>query len=176
MNQCRVKSEPAPCTSSSMPDRDHVRKMRTGFNDEIVKTVHAILSEDQKMSLICVKFVPKILSDEMKESWKIAAQEMLDEGENDTNFLLNLMTGDESWIYSYDPQTKMEPLQWKTRHVSSHPKNGHMERSHVKPMLIFFMISKGLFGRNFYQKVRLGSQNITKVCWQDCESHLEKNT
>ncbi len=32
-----------------------------------IGTVHAILSEDVKMSWICAKFVAKILSDKMKE-------------------------------------------------------------------------------------------------------------
>ncbi len=44
-----------------------------------IGTVHSILSEDPKMSRICAKFVPKILNNEIKEIWKMAAQEMLDE-------------------------------------------------------------------------------------------------
>ncbi len=38
-----------------------------------IGTVHAILSEDMKMSRICAKFVPKILSGEMKERRKTEA-------------------------------------------------------------------------------------------------------
>ncbi len=71
-------------------------------------TVHAILSDDLKMSRICAKFVPKILSDEIKERWKMVAQEMLDEVENDLDFLSKLVTVDELLIYSHDPQMKMQ--------------------------------------------------------------------
>ncbi len=61
-----------------------------------IGTVQAILSEDLKMSRICAKFVAKILSDEMKERRKTVAQEMLEEVENDPNFLSKLVMGDES--------------------------------------------------------------------------------
>ncbi len=65
-----------------------------------IGTVHAILSEDLKMSQICAQ---NFLRDEMKERWKIAEQEMQDEVENDPDFLSKLVTGLESWIYSYNP-------------------------------------------------------------------------
>ncbi len=68
-----------------------------------IGTVHAILSEDLKISLICAKFVPKILSDEIKERWKTVAQEMLDKEENDPDFLSKLVTGMNHGITSTIP-------------------------------------------------------------------------
>ncbi len=58
-----------------------------------IGTVHLILSEDLRMSRIFAKFVSKILSDEMKERRKTTGQEMLDEVENDPDFLSKLLTG-----------------------------------------------------------------------------------
>jgi len=34
------------------------------------------------------------------------AQDMLDCVESDSNFLNTVMTGDESWVYGYDTETK----------------------------------------------------------------------
>ncbi len=79
----------------------------------------------------------------------MAAQEMLNEVENDPDFLSKLVTGEELWIYSYDPQTKMESLQWKTRHVPPRPKKGRMERSRVKSMSIFFFDIEGVVWLEF---------------------------
>ncbi len=103
-----------------------------------IGTVHAILTEDLKRSWICAKFVPKILIDKMKERWKTAAQEMLDEVENDPDFSSKLVMEDELWIYSYDPQMKMQSSRWKTWHVSPRSKKCHMEISRMKSMLTFF--------------------------------------
>jgi len=33
---------------------------------------------------------------------------------NDPTLLLNVITGDESIVYAYDPETKLQPSQWKS--------------------------------------------------------------
>ncbi len=109
-----------------------------------VGSVDTILNTDLKMSRICCKFVPKILQDDQKERRKMVAQEMLAEVENDPDFLSKVVTGDESWIYCYDPQTKRQSSQWKTRLVSPRPKKGRMEKSRMKSMLIVFFDIKGV--------------------------------
>lgn len=114
-----------------------------------IGTVHSILTEDLKMSRICAKFVPKILDDDQKERRKTCAQEMLEQVDNDPDFLEMVVTGDESWIYSYDPQTKMQSSQWKTRLVSPRPKKGRMEKSRTKSMLILFFDIKGVLLMEF---------------------------
>jgi len=32
---------------------------------------------------------------------------------HDPNFLSRVITGDESWVYDYDPETKQQSTQWK---------------------------------------------------------------
>jgi hypothetical protein len=34
--------------------------------------------------------------------------------ENHSNFLGNVITCDESWIFQYDPETKCQSMQWKS--------------------------------------------------------------
>ena len=41
------------------------------------------------------------------------AQEMLTTFNDGPDFLKNVVTGDESWVYGYDIETKAQSAQWK---------------------------------------------------------------
>jgi len=70
-------------------------------------------------------------------------QDMLDCVESDSNFLKTVITGDEPWVYGYDPETKAQSSQWK--HPSSpRPKKARQVRSNVKVLLTLFFDSRGL--------------------------------
>jgi len=40
--------------------------------------------------------------------------DILQNSENDPNFLENVITCDESWFFQYDPQSKRQSLHWKS--------------------------------------------------------------
>jgi len=63
-------------------------------------------------------------------------------------FISNIITGDETWVGGYDPQTKRQSLQWKSLN-SPRQKKARQVRSIVKSMLIFFSISKALYLRTY---------------------------
>jgi len=67
---------------------------------------------------------------------------------NDPNFLSRVITGDESWLYNYDPETKQESLQWKTP-SSPQPKKARQVRSNIKSMLIIFFDIRGIVHKEF---------------------------
>jgi len=47
-----------------------------------------------------------ILTAEQKE-WRLSVTtNMLQEAESDENFMGQIITGDETWVYEYDPETK----------------------------------------------------------------------
>jgi hypothetical protein len=55
----------------------------------------------------------------------------------DPEFLKTLITGDETWVYGYDPETKVQKSQWK--HSSSPwPKKAQRVQSKVKVLLTVF--------------------------------------
>jgi hypothetical protein len=66
------------------------------------------------MRRVAVKFVPRLLSCEQKELHLDVAQDMLECPNCDLDFLKTLITGDESWVYGYDPGTKAQSSQWKS--------------------------------------------------------------
>jgi hypothetical protein len=48
-----------------------------------------------------------------------------------------IITGDETWVYGYDPETKRQSLQWKNP-SSPQPEKVRMSRSSMKTMFIAF--------------------------------------
>jgi len=67
---------------------------------------------------------------------------------NDPTLLLNVITGDESIIYAYDPETKLHSSQWKSP-GSPRPKKACMQKSKLKTMLICFFDQGGIVHREF---------------------------
>jgi len=69
-------------------------------------TVHRIISEDLSMRKVCAKLVPRALADEQKQLRVLRCQELLELCEDDPEFLNKVVTGDETWCFEYDPETK----------------------------------------------------------------------
>ncbi|KAG8281158.1 hypothetical protein J6590_064628 [Homalodisca vitripennis] len=49
------------------------------------------------------------------------AQDMLDSANSNSDFLNTVITGNESWIYGYDPETKIEPTMTKRPRTAARP-------------------------------------------------------
>ena len=81
--------------------------------DVSVGTVHKIIREELKMQKICVKFVPRVLRENLKERRCDDSWEMVELINSYPAVLDVLVTCDESWIYYYDPETKRQSSQWK---------------------------------------------------------------
>ena len=71
-----------------------------------VVSCDAILTDDLHMKLVCAKFVPRLLTDDQREQSQTIAGDLLERSCEDVLFLKNIVTGDESWAYGYDPGTK----------------------------------------------------------------------
>ena len=93
-----------------------------------------ILTEQLNMHRIAAKFVPRVLTQDQKDSRVAICQETVI---NDPTLLLNVITGDESIVYAYDPETKLQSSQWKSS-GSPRPKEALMQKSKLKTMLIYF--------------------------------------
>ena len=89
------------------------------------------------MTRVCAKFIPELLSAEQKNFRLEIAQDNLGMVNNDDTVLKKVITGDESWVYGYDPETKQQSSQWK-RPDEPRPKKARQSHSSVKSMLIVF--------------------------------------
>jgi hypothetical protein len=51
---------------------------------------------------------------DQKEHRIAVCTELKEQAENDPNFISNIITGDETWVFGYDPETKQQSSVWKT--------------------------------------------------------------
>ena len=89
------------------------------------------------------------------------SQELLDQG-NDDNFLKNIITGDETWVYGYDVETKVPLSQWLSK-TSPRSNKSRQQRSHVKVMLTVFFYSEGVVRYEFLPQ---GRKSIRGIIWK----------
>ncbi|XP_071449362.1 protein GVQW3-like isoform X2 [Hetaerina americana] len=157
-----VDDEPRAGRPSTSRTDDNVQRVREVLNSDsrlsvrmiadrigIDKmTVHTIITENLAMRKICAKLVPKALSYDQKQSRASACEDLLQRVEEDPDFLDNVITGGESWISEYDPETKRQSSESLTA-ASSRPKKARINKSRVKAMLIVFFDSKGVVHYEF---------------------------
>jgi len=74
------------------------------------ETVRKILTDDLDMRKVCEKMVPKEFTEEQRQRGVTIRQDLL--GRQD-DILGRVITGDETWVYQYDPETKRRGAQWK---------------------------------------------------------------
>ena len=89
---------------------------------------HAIFSDILGLKRVAAKFVPKLLNFDQKIRRVTIAQEMLNDVNDDPDLLKMVITGDESWVYGYDVETKAQSSQWKYTE-SPRPKKARQVRS-----------------------------------------------
>jgi hypothetical protein len=69
----------------------------------------------------------------------------------DKNFLNKIITGDETWCFACDPETKRQSSEW-VGETSPQPKKLKFQRSRIKTTLIIFFDSQGAMHKEFIPK------------------------
>jgi len=109
-------------------------------------TCQRVLTEELGMQRVAAKFVPRILTaDKMQQR---VCTELRQLASDDETFLSRVITGDESWVYGYDAETKRQSSQWKSP-MSPRPKKARRVKSNLKSMLITFFDIKGIVHKEF---------------------------
>ena len=135
-------------------DRDRrvsVRQLveNTGFSQG---TVHRILKKELKVRRISCKFVPKILSTIQRQTRVDICQENLNRIRHDPILLHKIITGDETWLHRYDPDTKTESSHWMPPDEKKRPQKALRARTVQKAMLVAFMDDSGVIHTEFCQR------------------------
>lgn len=141
----------------------------TAVTEENVQKVHAVLVADHRLTLraisetlnigkdtvseiihgklnrrkVCARFVPHFLTADQKQRRMDCARDLVETADNDANFLKTIVTGDETWCFMYDPQTKRQSAAW-LEPTDSKPTKVRQQKSRVKTMLIAFFDAKGM--------------------------------
>ena len=113
------------------------------------------------------KFVPKLLVEQQKQLRLKIAQNLFDCANNDSDVMKTIITGDETWVYGYDPETKFQSSQWK-HHTSPRSKKARKVRSNVKVMLTCFIYSSVIVHHEYAP----AEQAINKEYYLEVMRHL----
>ena len=146
-----VGEDPSPGRPSTSTGDDHVKRVRVVIRGNRHLTVrevadevgistgswHQILTEKLQMCRVSAKLVPRLLTDDQKENHVEISQELLASANGNENFLKKIITGDETWVYGYDVETKMQSSQWMGK-GSPRPKKAWMSRSKINVVLVVF--------------------------------------
>ncbi|UYV65407.1 hypothetical protein LAZ67_3004276 [Cordylochernes scorpioides] len=98
---------------------------------------HQIVTKDLDMIRTSSKFVPRILTEEQKEVRIDVCKNMVEMTRIDPEWMQKIITGDETWVYQYDPETKRQSSQWIERGKPK-PKKARLTKSKVKTLLVTF--------------------------------------
>jgi len=87
---------------------------------------------------VAAKFVLRLLSKEQKEFHAEVAQDVFETTYKGPDFLRKVITGDESWVYGYQPETNPHYSHWKSLEFPC-PKKAQQRWSNIMAMLTVFL-------------------------------------
>lgn len=75
--------------------------------------VQTILHDHLGVRKLCARWIPHLLKDEQKKNRVIWCKKMFRKfNSGNSKVVFNIVTGDETWIYSYEPETKRQSAVW----------------------------------------------------------------
>ncbi|CAK1595648.1 unnamed protein product [Parnassius mnemosyne] len=81
------------------------------------------------MTKVCARWVPRMLSADQKHERVESCREFLDRyGEPRGKVMARIVTGDETWVHHYEPESKQESIQWHKK-GTPHPKKYKVSQS-----------------------------------------------
>ncbi|UYV79808.1 K02A2.6-like [Cordylochernes scorpioides] len=99
---------------------------------------HQIVTKDLDMIRTSSKFVPRILTEEEKEIRMDVCKNMVEMTRTDPEWMQKIITGEETWVHQYDPETKRHSSQWIERGEQK-PKKARFTKSKVKTLTFFIL-------------------------------------
>ena len=117
-------------------------------------SAYQIIHDELGFHKLCARWVPRELTAEHKRKRVEICQRLLDRYNNEgEEFLSRIVTGDETWVHHYEPESKRQSMEWK--HPGSPAKKKFKtQHSAGKVMLTVFWGSKGPILEDYLEKGR----------------------
>ncbi|GFU14320.1 HTH_48 domain-containing protein [Trichonephila clavipes] len=111
------------------------------------------------MRRVSAKFVPRLLTEDQQFQRLATSSDLFQSESYDPEFMKLIITGDESWVYGYDPETKQQSSQWKTP-GSPRPKKARQDIETIK--------------QNSTQQLQAIPKSEFQKCFEDWKHHWAK--
>ena len=82
--------------------------------DILAGSIHTILHRDLDKQKKFSKWVPRLLTKEQRNDRATISISHLRRNREDPSFLVQIVAGDETWIYSWDPETMPQSADWRS--------------------------------------------------------------
>ena len=138
-------------------------------------TVQTILTCYLHMHRVAAKFVPRLPTPEQKKDRVAICQELSHRALDVPSFMSRVITGDESWVYGYDSETKQQSSQWKSSGYPR-PKKARQSRSATKLAHRVFRHSRDFAPRICPRKPDLERRVLLQCSSQSERGHSAKTT
>ncbi|UYV76189.1 hypothetical protein LAZ67_13002976 [Cordylochernes scorpioides] len=106
-------------------------------------TIGRIVTEDLRLKKTPAKFIPRFPTNEQKLCRLATCEDMLEMTRTDPEWKDKIITGDETWVYGYDPETKRQSVEWRGQ-GEPRPKKSRILKSRNKVLLVAFFENKGI--------------------------------
>ena len=132
-------------------------------------SVLKILRERLGLCKICTHWVPHLLTDKQKQSLvRLASQVIQKYDKCDPRRLVEIVTGDETWIYHFQPYSKAENKVWVSSE-GDRPVIARRCKTSNRMLYAIFFDSKGPVFKFQSRKVVLSLESFTeKVSYSNC--------
>ncbi|UYV61097.1 hypothetical protein LAZ67_1003416 [Cordylochernes scorpioides] len=131
-------------------------------------TIGRIVTEDLRLKKTPAKFIPRFLTNEQKLCRLATCEDMLEMTRTDPEWKDKIITGDETWVYGYDPETKRQSAEWIGQDIAPND------------FFLFPKLKAVLKGRHFdtrediIEKSLLALKSIPKEAYKNCFDNWEK--
>ena len=106
-------------------------------------TMHHILTECLKKKKVFAKWVPHLLSEEQMATRVQLSRLFLRRSRREADFLGRIVTGDETWVFSWDPELKRQSAEWRSED-SPRPQKARRKQGNLKVLHIVFFDRQGI--------------------------------
>jgi len=144
-----------------------------GFSRE---RVGYIIHEDLDMRKLSAKWVPKCLNEDQKRQQCQKSEKYSEFFRRDTSdFLLRLVTMNETWLYHYDSETKQQWMEWRHSGLSRPDRKNSEWKIRWKFSALFFGIKTAFSSLIIFQRAKLSTRVLVKLA-EEIERHFEGKT
>lgn len=139
-------------------------------------SIHTILHKHLAVKKICSRWIPHNLTADQKKARVDWCRKMLKQFQNGTSKnVYKIVTGDESWIYAYEPETKEQSTVWVFQNEQN-PTKVVRARSTSKQMIaVFFQKTGHVATVPLEEGQTVNSMWYTTTCLPEVFVELRKN-